>query len=152
MRKVIIIFILLGCPFVYGNEIVSEESLKAAFIFNFLKFVDWQDSRPTYDICIPEDENLRKVATALLRGKTLNDRQIEVVDRIGNCHVLVASNFLNPGATLTIGPLTQGAMFEFMVVDNKLKFAINIDNIRKSKLKISSQLLNLAVPPRTIDG
>ena len=146
MKKVIIIFMLLGCPFVYGNEIVSQESLEAAFIFNFLKFVDWQDSRPTYDICIPEDENLRKVATGLLQGKILNDRQVEVFNRTDNCHVLVSDISPSLDTTLTIGSLTQGAMFEFMVIDNKLKFAINIDSIKKSKLKISSQLLRLAVP------
>jgi len=145
MKKFFLIFILLGCTWAFGNEIVSQESLEAAFIFNFLKFVDWQDSRPTYDICIPDDENLRKMATGLLQGKTLNDRQIEVVDRTDNCHVLVSNNPPKSDTTLTIGDLDQGAMFEFMVIDNKLKFAINIDNIRKSKLKISSQLLNLAV-------
>ncbi len=146
MKKIFIIFILLGCTSALGNEIVTQESLEAAFIFNFLKFVQWNDTRPTYDICIPDDENLRKVATALLEGKALNDRQIDVVNRTDNCHVLVSSTSPNPDSTLTIGSLDQGAMFEFLVIDNKLKFAINIDNIRKSKLKISSQLLRLAVP------
>src|ERR1700722_4767446 len=122
MKKLLIILMLLGCPFVYGNEIVSQESLEAAFIFNFLKFVDWQDSRPTYEICIPDDENLRKVAAGLLQGKTLNDRQVEVVNRTGNCHVLVSNSPPGSDATLTIGSLDQGAMFEFIVVDNKLKF------------------------------
>ena len=146
MKKIIIILMLLGCPFAYGNEIVSEESLEAAFIFNFLKFVEWNDDRATYDICIPEDENLRKVAAGLLEGKTLNSRQITVVNRTDTCHVLVSNTPPSPDTTLTIGSVDQGAMFEFMVIDNKLKFAININNIRKSKLKISSQLLKLAVP------
>jgi len=148
MKKVIIILVLLMgcCSFAYSAEIISEESLKAAFIFNFLKFIEWNDNRPAYDICIPDDENLRKVAAELLEGKTLNNRQIEVVNRTDNCHVLVSNN-PSPGSdtTLTIGSLGQGAMFEFMVVDNKLKFTISIDNIKKSRLKISSQLLQLAV-------
>src|SRR5580704_9390607 len=97
MKKLIIIFILLGCPFVYGNEIVSEESLKAAFIFNFLKFIEWDDARPTYDICIPEDEELRKVATDSLDGKTLNNRQVTVVNRTTMCHILVAGSFPGSG-------------------------------------------------------
>jgi hypothetical protein len=145
MKKAIIVLILLGSSFAYGAEIVSEESLKAAFIFNFLKFIEWDDASPAYNICIPEDENLRKKTMELLEGKILNNRQIEVVNRTDNCHVLVSDSFPTSNATLTIGPLDQGAMFEFMVVDNKLKFAINIDSIRKSKLKISSQLLKLAV-------
>jgi len=145
MKKAVVIFMLLGCLSANGAEIVSEESLKAAFIFNFLKFVSWNDDRPAYEICIPEDDDLREVATALLKGKTVNDRQIEVVNRTNDCHVLVASSFPNSDTTLTIGPLEQGAMIEFMAVDNKLKFAINIAHIRKSKLKISSQLLKLAV-------
>jgi len=146
MKKAIVILLLFICPFAYANEIVSEESLEVAYIFNFLKFVDWQDSRPSYDICIPDDEDLREVATELLKNKTVNDRQVNVIDRTENCHILVSNNPSSSDTTLTIGSLDQGAMFEFMVVDNKLKFAINIDHIRKSKLKISSQLLQLAVP------
>jgi hypothetical protein len=145
MRRALLIFILLGCPFVHGNEIVSEEALKTAFIFNFLKFVEWNDARPTYDICIPEDDELRRTAAGLLEGKTLNDRQVTVVDRADRCHVLVSNDPPVSDTTLTIGPLNQGAMFEFTVVDHKLKFALNIDNVKRSKLKISSQLLKLAV-------
>jgi hypothetical protein len=146
MKKICVVFMLLNCSLAYGNEIVTEESLKAAFIFNFLKFVDWQDSRPTYDICIPEDGNLRNIAAGLLQGKTLHGRQIEVVNRAdASCHVLVGNSPPGTGTTLTIGSLEQGAMFEFKEIDNKLKFVININSIKRSKLKISSQLLDLAV-------
>jgi len=49
---------------------------------------------------------------------------------------------------LTIGSLARGALLEFRIVDNRLKFAIDPVRIKKSKLKISSQLLKLAILER----
>ena len=46
---------------------------------------------------------------------------------------------------LTIGPLSKGGMVDFRVGDHKLKFAVNMYNIKRSQLKSSSQLLKMAI-------
>jgi hypothetical protein len=70
-----------------------------------------------------------------------------VVDRYDACHVLV-DNYMNmpfSDSTLTIGSLAKGALLEFRIIKNKLKFAVNMEKVKKCKLKISSQLLKLAI-------
>ena len=46
---------------------------------------------------------------------------------------------------LTIGSLEKGALIEFRLVDNKMRFAVDLERMRKVKLKVSSQLLKLAI-------
>ena len=143
-RVLLILFLFIG-TITHGQAIVSQESLKAAFIFQFIKFVQWTDEQPEYYICIPDDEAFRKTAQEVLQDKSVNDRKLVVVDRLDACHVLVTDHVPVTDTTLTIGPLAQGALFEFRVINNKLKFLTNPENIKKSKLKISSQLLKLAI-------
>ena len=143
--KILIILFLSVCTSVYAETAASEGSVKAAFIFHFLSFVEWSDNRPEYDVCIPEDESLRLSIEESLKNKILNNRKIVIANRSESCHILVSDNVPQTDTTLTIGSLKKGALFEFRTIGNKLKFAVNLENIKKFKLKISSQLLKLAI-------
>ena len=146
MRKILIIVLLiLFCPPVFAASTANEDSLKAAFIFHFINFTEWNDDQSTYFVCIPDDEALRETARQSFTGKTVNNRSISVVNRREGCHILVSDNAPEEDNTLTIGHLNKGALFEFRLIDNKMKFAVNLDGVKNSKLKISSQLLKLAI-------
>ncbi len=128
-----------------GRTAGSEDSLKAAFIFHFIGFIQWDDAGDEYYVCIPDNRVMRQTAEVILDGKVINNRKVAVVSRSEGCHVLVSDYIPRTSTTLTVGPLDKGALIEFRMVDRKLKFAANVEKIKNSKLKISSQLLKLAI-------
>ncbi len=144
-KRILTILFLLTCTAAQGQSSVSEDAVKAAFIFHFIDFVEWSDEPSEFHICIPDDANLRTAVSESLEGKLVKNKKILVVNQSDVCHILVSDNVPAADQTLTIGPLEKGALLEFRVVNNKLRFAANLETIRKSKLKISSQLLKLAI-------
>jgi hypothetical protein len=149
MKKTIILivlFLILGLRG-YADEspAISEDELKAAFIFHFITFTEWDDNAPNYNVCIPNNESLRKAAQNVFKDKVVNNRKVVVTDIAPVCHVLVSDQAPLNKNTLTIGEINRGALLEFRLIKNKLRFAANVENIKKTNLKISSQLLKLAI-------
>ncbi|MDE2223469.1 MAG: YfiR family protein [Candidatus Omnitrophica bacterium] len=139
----ILIFILSRA---WGQGMISVDEVKAAFIFHFIDFTQWQDKEPVCYVCVPQDERLRRVSRQSLEGKVIDGRKILVVDRWDHCHVLVADQIPSmTDSVLTIGPINNGSLLEFKLIDHRLRFAVNIGKLKKTKLKISSQLLKLAI-------
>jgi hypothetical protein len=147
MRKSLFIFFaVLMSSQAFGQSPVSEDSVKAAYIFHFINFTQWQDTLDNYYVCVPEDEDLRQQLQVSLKGKMINNRKVIVTNQSATCHVLVSEQRPTFSSdTLTIGPLSQGALLEFRLIHNKLKFAANLQRIKRSNLRISSQLLKLAM-------
>ncbi len=124
----------------------GREDVESAFLFHFISYTEWEDTEPEYYVCIPDNASLRKTAQKTISGKTVNSRKISVVDRREGCHILVSEDVPDgQSTTLTIGPLAKGALLEFRQVGNKVKFAANVDKIKESKVRISSQVLKLAI-------
>ncbi|MGE0267078.1 MAG: YfiR family protein [Candidatus Omnitrophota bacterium] len=145
MKKTLVILFLVILSVARAEALVSENSLKAAFIFHFIGYIEWKDAETKYYVCIPDDDSLRASAAEAFKEKSVNNRPIVVTDKNDSCHILVSDNVPPPDGVLTIGPLNKGAMLEFRLINNKLKFAASLENIKKSSLKISSQLLKLAI-------
>jgi len=146
MRKILIIFLLMTfCTRVFGDTEASEDAIKAAFIYHFISFTEWDDNDQNYYVCIPDDATLRETAREIFKGKSIKDHGIVVSNQSVGCHVLVSDNVPSTNSTMTIGPLSRGALFEFRLIDNKMKFAADFDKVKRFKFKISSQLLKLAI-------
>jgi hypothetical protein len=144
MRKLFIAIFLLITTTAYAQTI-GREDIESAFLYHFLNYTEWDDNLPNYYVCIPDDAVLRDAAVVSLKGKVVNNRHVMVVANSQSCHVLVSDDVPEDGNTLTVGPLAKGAMLEFRMVNNKIKFAANIKKIKESHLKVSSQLLKLAI-------
>ncbi|MBP6342769.1 MAG: YfiR family protein [Candidatus Omnitrophica bacterium] len=143
--QIILLALLLSCNTSYGQALTKED-VKAAFIYHFINFTEWEvPTDGQYDVCIPDDRPLRETASMVFSGKIINNHKIFVKSGREGCHVLVSDNVPDSVNMLTIGPLSKGGMVDFRVVDHKLKFAVNMDNIKRSQLKISSQLLKMAI-------
>lgn len=146
LRKILLAFLFtVLCTGAHAQEFAPEEDVKAAFIFHFLNYTQWDDEMESYYVCIPEDYYLRRSARNILEEKTVNGRDIRVVRHADFCHVLVSRSPPPEAGVLTIGSLSDGALLEFRVINKKLKFAADMDRIKNSKLKISSQLLKMAI-------
>ena len=149
----------------------SEYEVKAAFLFNFAKFVEW-----------PPDafaNTNAPIVIGVLGGnvfgnsleKIINDRKVsnrgfqfrtyDSVAEATNCQILFISaskknDFakivaaLNNASVLTVsdtdGFLKAGGMINFLFEGNNVRFQISDEAAKKARLKISSKLLSLAVP------
>lgn len=147
----------------------SEYELKAAFIYQIAKFVEWPSAGAPVNAGMPLrlcvlGGNPFGPALESIRGKPVNERRMEVslLDMnagISGCAMLFIAapmerhieriTALSRGTgVLTIGDTQgfaqRGVMVNFFQQDGKIRFEVNLDATRHDGLKISSKLLSLA--------
>ena len=166
VRYWIPVSLLFFCLYGVADGDISLEKLKAAYVFNFLKFTVWPaESSPNMplQLCLGNaDETLRR-AFATLNGQSVNGRKILVRDspikaeavgchvyylRQGGAPVALRSLAAHRPELLTIGDdeafVEQGGIIGLREVDGRLQFDINLALIRRGRYQISAQLLQLA--------
>lgn len=144
---------------------VSEYKIKAAFIYNFARFTQWQDDKDTINICIfgkdPFDTHIDALNGKRVNHKTVNVVRTQIIEEVKSCHIAFL-NIIPPekhlferalkkidGANvLTIADADNvtsfGVMIGLVIENDKVGFKVNHTVARASKLVISSQLLKLA--------
>ena len=147
----------------------GEYQVKAAFLFNFAKFVEWpassfSDASAPLRICVlgrdPFGEELRNIT----KEKTVNGRKLEVsqvfdLQGARTCQILfIASSetarlkqilaSLRGTDALTVGDtkgfVEQGGMINFVLENSRVQFEVNRKAAEQGGLKISSKLLSVA--------
>jgi hypothetical protein len=140
-----------------------EDQLKAGYIFNFAKFVDWPnlEATDTLTICFLGGAGIREAFAASSAGKQVGSHPVVARAVAGKsapgCHLLfIAADSAAPdgmndtsnSAVLAVGEehdfIRKGGIIELFTENNRLRFNINLDNARRVGLKISSSLLQLA--------
>lgn len=146
----------------------DEYAVKAAYLYNFAKFVEWPpetlaDADTPLRICIAGD-NPFGGALATLSDKTVGSHRVEVrlvpaTTGLDKCHIvfigraeqgrfkaLLAKLGRLPILTVSdIGDFAQaGGMIGLVEADQRIRFDINLAATRQANLKLSSQLLKLA--------
>jgi hypothetical protein len=159
--------LLLCAPAAAGQD-VTELSLRAAFIHNFVKFTEWpRDVLPPAAplvACVLGDPAFGDVLENYVKGHAVDGHEI-VVARIAadgkprSCHLLWVSGItakqaaqvvaaLNAAPVLTLSDLDPfariGGMAQLYVEDGRIRFRVNLDNTSRSHLQFSSRLLSLA--------
>ncbi len=150
------------------DDLVGEYLIKAAFLYNFAKFVEWPEdafasSSSPIKLCILGDDPFG-AAIKSIHGKTIRGRDLVInfiskAKDLEQCHILFVSasekdklaqviNQIKDTNILTVGDMAyfshHGGMIRLFKAGAKIKFEINIDAARTADLKISSKLLNLA--------
>ena len=166
--------VTLGLASVRAQVPLREYQIKAAFVLEFLRFVEWapaaatksDPSRP-FAVCAlgdgSIDEAFGKLRAQRVRGRAITYRHIDSPHDAASCHVLFVPAAheapprevlaaLDGAAVLTIGETTQfmdaGGIIGFEYRRNTLGFVINWEMAKRAGLKVSSQLLTLAVAVR----
>jgi len=146
----------------------AESEIKAAFVYNFVKFVQWPEAafaRPQSPIvlCLIGDEGV-EAAFATVDHKVAHGREVQVrrpvrLEDARTCHILfiaeaerarVAPALLAvAGASvLTISDADHfaenGGVIGLYRLDDRIQFSVNLERARGASLQISSQLLKLA--------
>jgi YfiR/HmsC-like len=141
-----------------------EYEVKAAFLLNFTRFIDWPPGAPQgapFNLCILGDDPFDGVLDRIMAGESVNGRKL-VVRRLGNeptgeCQLVFTEanpkqvssmiSRLGPGV-LTVGEgdafLKEGGMIAFVLENRHVRFDINHGAASKAALRISSRLLSVA--------
>lgn len=152
-----------------AQESPSEYQLKAAFVYNFAKFIDWPPKvyaapQSPFSICILGTDPFGAVIDDALRGKTVEDHPV-IVQRIKEvaaarrCQIVFVSASerrrlpdilasLKGANVLVVGDsdgfAAAGGAIELTLQDNRVRFTINPGAADDAGLRISSKLLALA--------
>jgi hypothetical protein len=151
-----------------GPPSAKEYAVKAAFLFNFAKFVEWPadafaDPASPLVLCVLGEDPFGDALTAL-KGKTVNGRPLSIryattLDGLGRCHLLFICSSEKPflpgilGATkgsniLTVGDVEDfardGGIINLVNEENRVGIEVNLEAAQRTRLKVSSKLLGLA--------
>lgn len=164
--------ILIAACFVHEGlraQAVNEYELKAAFLYNFAKFVEWPDdafasAADPISVCLlggnPFGDLLqRTVAGKSVQGHGFSVGQISAFPSGHSCHIVFvageSSKLLrdfekdgrHPGV-LTVGEAPdfteRGGMIGFKLEHGTVHLHINLAAVEAAQVRISSKLLSLA--------
>jgi len=143
----------------------DEYSLKAAFLYQFTKYVSWPtDPEGPIAICVLGDDPFGPILDETLVGKSATGRSL-VARRIGSvresvaCRILFVSRSERTRLDATLAALAdrpiltvadmdgfpqRGGMINLKLDDERIRLEVNLDNAERTGLKIRSELLRLA--------
>lgn len=149
-------------------ESLSEAQIKAAYLYNFAKFVEWPAEvlPPGAEmvLCVVGN-NVLDGALQALDGRQAGGRSLRVVSRShadlnpNGCHLLFIgsseqSRFvlilkdLRAAPVLTLSDIDdfaeKGGGISLLFRENKVVFEVNLEPIRNARLHVPGQLLNIA--------
>ncbi len=147
----------------------ESDELKAAYLFNFAKFVAWPEDRfdsasASLVFCMVGEDPLNGALGKITTGRSVQGREIEIQtfaspDAANSCHILFLENGASAqptevlkkydgGGVLTVGEsegfAAVGGVANFFIDGKKVRFEINKQAAQDQGLKISSRLLKLA--------
>ncbi len=144
-----------------------EYSVKANYLVRFAAFVDWPNpsfanSRSPVVICVagrdPFNGALERAARAqTAHGRALTVRRPVTAEAAAGCHILyvgrgargMAESSHRPVLIVTDSAVSSDrGMIHFVIDNGRVRFHIDLQAASRSRLSISSRLLNLALSVR----
>ncbi|MGD0189480.1 MAG: YfiR family protein [Rhizomicrobium sp.] len=158
-----------GASAVFADSSLEWE-VKAAYMFKFPPFVEWPASAPSsapFDICIVGEDPFGNLLDRAAAGQRIDGRSV-VISRYSEpspgllrCQMMYvrgdpefdaqALSAVRGAAVLTITDAAEGdpkGIVNFVISDNHVRFEIDIGGANRSRLGISSKLLNVALAVR----
>jgi hypothetical protein len=147
----------------------KEYLVKAAFMYNFVKFVEWPGqmsvaANPNVNICVIGTNPFGAEAQQVFAKASSGTLKLNVVERKdGNytgCHVAFISRSeesrlasiiaqLKGQPVLTVSDIdhfaTRGGVIGFITQDNKIKLVVNTASAGAAGLRVDAQLLEIAL-------
>jgi len=167
-----ILWALTGTVFLHAQSSPTEYQVKAAYLYNFGKFVEWPTSDMTsessFNICVlGQDPFGATFASTIggenIKGKSVVLRRIPRAQEAVGCHILFISSSEDPRlkeilaaldktSVLTVSDMPQftrrGGMIQFVMDANRVRFEVNLTSAERTGLTVSSQLLKVAISVR----
>lgn len=149
----------------HADDQLIEYRLKAAFIYNISKFIQWPSAQPTEEpavehtyFCIDASDDVFRIMHENLHQYIIDNKTIEVtkwpdIKDSETCSIIFSAmdtknRTQQIDGTLTIGEsedfIRQGGMIRFYKEAKRLRFEINPEQAKTYHIDISSKLLRLA--------
>jgi hypothetical protein len=165
---ILVSFLAFASLLASAQQHPTESQVKAAYLYNFGKFVSWQADQASrsvpLEICVLGKDPFGGVLDATVGGESIDGRTISVrriakIQDAPQCRILFVSsseegrlNSVLPAAQhfgmLTVSDIprfaTRGGVIEFVTQEGKIRFEVNRDSAEQSGLVLSSQLLKVA--------
>jgi hypothetical protein len=148
----------------------SEYQVKAVYLFNFGRFVDWSAILPAardeaFAVCVIGQDPFGRTLDSTLAGELIDKRKV-VAKRISRpqdaatCQVLFISSSedsrlkdilpqFDKMKLLTVSDMprfsVRGGMIQFVFDKDKIRFEVNLTNAERAGLNLSSELLKVAI-------
>ena len=158
------------------NPKPGEYQVKAAYLYNFGRFVEWPSASALskgdpFTICVLGPDPFGAALDATLAGETIDGMSV-VPKRVSRpqeavrCRILFISlgeesslketmAVLDKASVLTVSDISQftrrGGMIQFSLEGNRIRFEVNLTAAERAGLTLSSQLLKLALTVKRRD-
>lgn len=165
-----LIVTLILCMGLHSHaQTAAEYQVKAVFLFNFTRFVDWpgpsfESPNSPFVIGILGNDPFGAYIDTTVNGEKVDGHTIIIkryrnIKEIDNCHILFISTGdgeqikamlpdLKQRHILTVSDANNfaslGGIIGFFMENNKIRMQINMEAARASSLNISSKLLGVA--------
>lgn len=150
------------------GSVVDEYQVKAAFLFNFAKFVEWPAQAPNASsdaiaLCVfgknPFGTALDGIAGKSIGNRKFVVREVSGAQQANKCHILFVAGSdrkriralleeVKTSSMLTVGEtedfIGDGGIVSFRLKDARVHFEIDDAAAERAGLHISSKLLSLA--------
>ena len=147
----------------------SEYEVKAAYLYNFGRFVEWPAKAPSirvesFELCVLGKDPFgpalyRTIAGETIGGKYVVARSVASPEDAGDCREVFISSSearqlgeilpaLNEARVLTVSDMPafteRGGMIQFVSENNRVRFQVNLSATQRAGLTLSSELLKVA--------
>ncbi|AHM60633.1 hypothetical protein D770_11880 [Flammeovirgaceae bacterium 311] len=159
---IVALLLLLGS----GNVLAKDYTYHTVFVYNFTRYIEWPSAGNETVIGIQGgDKDALMAFEKMAQSKSMGDRKytVKVISKpedAAACHVIFIpdkesdkvgaySQMYSSAPKLIVternGLVKKGSMINFVIVDGKMRFELNQEAMDKTGLKVSSQLLSLAI-------
>jgi hypothetical protein len=162
----VVLVVIAATAALPAQDVPIEYRVKAAYLFNFAKFVEWPSSAGDgpLTICVAGRNVFGDVLADTVRGELIGNRAIVsrvILEPEPGCHIVFVPRgaatpaYLKAARTtpvLTVGEasdfIEQGGIATFLIQGGNVRFAIDASAAERAGLRISSRLLRLSRDPR----
>lgn len=166
LARILCLVAVLACAFppAMAQNVQTEQSMRAAMVFNFLRFTDFPfesiADKQQIRLCVAVGDLQQAEALVDLSGRKVSGRELVVIRQAGRadvCHVLYVDSRQRwqaaieqgvPPRTLTIsaysGFAREGGMIEIALKEDGARFDINLAEGKRAGFHFAPQLLRLA--------
>jgi YfiR/HmsC-like len=140
--------------------------LRAAFVYNLLRFSTWRhdvekqaDASAPLTLChvgteLTDRNALQALDSKSIKGHRITVRSVVTRSQLEGCQALLVGEHaaapvideLPRAGVLAIGPATllqHGGGVGLVIADNKMNMTFNLENLKRSEIDLSAQVLTL---------
>lgn len=165
----VVLAFLFTCSLL-GQARPSQYDVEAAYLLDFGKFLRSSGEsqavrRATFDVCMVGRDSLGRSIDRLAANESIDGRAVRIVrdvapSRARNCAIAFIADgddeairedlrAFSGADVLTVSDapnfLNNGGMIQFVLQKDHVRFAVNLDALRKTRLVLSSQLIRVAL-------